>query len=107
MVCNRCGNTENIHKHHIRHKIDGGGDEPENIKCLCRGCHIYHHKRDILLKHIATWTARLEIIDKENTIDLIKERGYHGYWTTEKLLEKLLYKESTTVHFTGEDIEIT
>ena len=75
MGCNRCGSIKNIHKHHIKHKIDGGGDEPENIEDLCAGCHTYLHKREILLKHIATWTTRLGILERENTIELIKERG--------------------------------
>ena len=27
MECNRCGSTKDIHKHHKRHRIDGGGDD--------------------------------------------------------------------------------
>ena len=81
-LCNRCNSERNIHKHHIKHRIDGGGDEPGNIESLCRSCHTYHHKRNLLLQHIATWSNRLEILDRENTVDLIKERGYHGYWAS-------------------------
>jgi 5-methylcytosine-specific restriction endonuclease McrA len=42
--CIRCGNTENIHGHHVRPLSRGGKDIPENIITLCSECHIEWHK---------------------------------------------------------------
>ncbi len=41
--CARCGSKERLHVHHIKHRSDGGTDEPANLLTLCEGCHYQEH----------------------------------------------------------------
>lgn len=47
MICQRCGEKSNIHRHHIIMKADGGNDEPDNIMPLCVSCHMEWHALEI------------------------------------------------------------
>ena len=38
-TCQHCGEKEELNAHHIRAKIDGGGDTPKNGITLCKKCH--------------------------------------------------------------------
>lgn len=39
--CTRCGGAGRLEVDHIRPVADGGDPwDPENLACLCRGCHI-------------------------------------------------------------------
>ena len=85
--CTRCGYLENLESHHIKHKADGGSDEPSNRRYLCQGCHDYQHAKETVLKAIAqeeerikVLKKRLELIEKENSPDQIHQRGYQSYW---------------------------
>lgn len=37
--CELCGRHGIMHVHHIKSKGSGGGDVPDNLICLCWGCH--------------------------------------------------------------------
>lgn len=37
--CANCGSTESLEWHHMIPQFLGGTAEPENMVCLCRGCH--------------------------------------------------------------------
>lgn len=45
--CSKCWEHSsvvgNLHTHHIQAKVDGGGDEPENLISLCETCHKEWH----------------------------------------------------------------
>ncbi|GAJ10342.1 unnamed protein product [marine sediment metagenome] len=72
----------------------GGGDEPENKEERCEPCHKYEHTRRHLESSLASeqrrgqadrircYEHRLEVLDRLNTVELIRERGtYLSYWT--------------------------
>lgn len=94
MECIRCGRGEQLEEHHIIARKDGGSDDPENKEWRCRACHKYEHTRYALFgsleyeksrgqsDRIALRQHRLDVLDKLNTIELIRERGtYLSYWT--------------------------
>ena len=41
--CTDCGTAGRLEVHHIQHAKNGGGDDPANLKTLCRFCHIRIH----------------------------------------------------------------
>ena len=44
--CAECGiHSSRLELHHIVSIEDGGGDFPDNLRVLCRGCHHQIHKR--------------------------------------------------------------
>lgn len=48
-TCRRCGNKKDwgkrgVHVHHIIPRKFGGNESPENLICLCVGCHTAVHK---------------------------------------------------------------
>ena len=96
MSCIRCGRNEQIESHHIKARSEGGGDEPENKQGLCSPCHDYEHtKRNLLAflerekeggqsDRIRMVERRLEVLERLNTPDIIRERGtYKTYWEDE------------------------
>lgn len=111
MACIRCGREESLENHHIIEQCHGGGDEPENKESRCEPCHKYEHTRRRLENSLAyeqrrgqadrirCYEHRLEVLDKLNTIELIRERGsYLSYWTdrtTRYLPRKILTKEES------------
>jgi hypothetical protein len=108
MPCIRCGNSELIERHHIKHRKDGGSNDDVNLEDRCRHCHKYQHAKEQLLKNIADYAGllrrldcndnhqkrryyqfvknikknlyRLEVLERENTPGLIRMRGYRPYW---------------------------
>lgn len=104
MACCRCGRDVNIEKHHIKHRIDGGNDSKDNLEDRCRDCHKYQHAKERLLDNIIAYAdqlrrynpeskyynktieniqlqlKRLEVLETENTVQLIVCRGYYPYW---------------------------
>ena len=91
--CSRCGRcTDDMEKHHIHLKSEGGGNRKTNLMVLCRACHDYQHTRyNILLRlscpkcsygRSTLWQHRLRILDKLNTPEKIRESGsYISYWS--------------------------
>ena len=92
--CIRCGRSQQIEEHHIIELYKGGSDDPDNKEYRCQPCHKYEHaKRAILhsLERAKKWGQaeqaaflgyRLEVLEKLNTVELIRERGtYMSYWT--------------------------
>ena len=91
-TCSRCGGDKNIEKHHIKHRANGGTNDPENLVDLCRGCHDYQHTKENILAHMKRnkernqlarfkiWEYRLHVLEKFNTPELVKERGYKPYF---------------------------
>jgi len=72
----RCGKTQNLHASHIypRGKYPKMQFDPNNVKTLCLGCHLYWwHKHPIEAKEWAEKTlgkARLNKLKKQaNTIN--------------------------------------
>lgn len=108
MECIRCGGIEQIEEHHIIERCHGGGDEAENKEDRCVPCHKYEHARRAIIgalesekargqeDRIRFYQHRLEVLDKLNTIELIRERGtYLSYWSdrsTRYLPRKILTK---------------
>jgi 5-methylcytosine-specific restriction endonuclease McrA len=44
-ACERCGKYhENLHAHHIKKLMDGGGNTEDNLQLLCPDCHKEAHK---------------------------------------------------------------
>lgn len=111
--CMRCGRTEQIEEHHILERCHSGGDEPENKEYLCRPCHKYEHTRRALVasieyekrrgqrNRIKCYVHRLEILEKFNNIQIIRERGtYLSYWndrTTRYLPRRIPTKEEERI----------
>ena len=111
MPCIRCGREESLENHHIIERCHGGGDEPENKESRCVPCHKYEHTRRRLESSLAyeqrrgqadrirCYEHRLEVLDRLNTIELIRKRGsYLSYWTdrtTRYLPRKILTKEES------------
>ena len=96
MSCIRCGRLEQIENHHIRAKVEGGGDEPQNREPRCSACHDFEHaKRNILatiekerrrrqFSRVAVLEHRLEVLENLNTPELIRvRRNYQTYWIDE------------------------
>lgn len=94
MSCIRCGRNEQIEEHHIVERLRGGSDEPENKEKRCEPCHKYEHtwrrlqasleyeRRRGQQDRIKCYEHRLEVLEKLNTPELIRERGtYLSYWT--------------------------
>ena len=86
-ACGRCGYLNNLEKHHKKRKVDGGSDANPNRRWLCEACHDYQQAKDAVLKaikaerdRIAILEKRLAIIERENTPDKIRERGYQAYF---------------------------
>ena len=49
-VCVKCGRTNkynNLSRHHIKFKMDGGTDKPKNLILLCKPCHGEWHALEI------------------------------------------------------------
>ncbi|KKN74244.1 hypothetical protein LCGC14_0393300, partial [marine sediment metagenome] len=102
MNCIRCGRNEQIERHRIVPGIEGGEYTPENEEPLCLPCHKYEHVKrqcvDTLSRErtrrqndgrVSFLVHRLQVIEKLNTPELIRERGtYQTYWidsTTRKI----------------------
>jgi len=109
MPCIRCGREESLEDHHIIERLHGGGNEPENKERRCEPCHKYEHTRRKIEASLANeqrrgqadrikcYKHRLEVLDRLNTVELIRERGtYLSYWTdrsTRYLPRKILTTE--------------
>jgi hypothetical protein len=91
--CIRCRREEQIEEHHIKQRRDGGANGPENKEDRCSACHDYEHARRNLvaaIEHekgrgqadrIKVCEHRLEVLDRLNSPELIRERGaYLSYW---------------------------
>jgi hypothetical protein len=90
-TCKRCGTAEHLEKHHIRPKSEGGSNKKENLKSLCTACHDYEHAKRNVLKQISYYEKRLslmryrlDVIEKLNSVELVKEFGYRTYWVDEE-----------------------
>jgi len=94
MNCVRCGSAERLEDHHILESRLGGGDESENKEWRCEPCHKYEHTRRSVeasliyeqergqKDRIRCYEHRIEVLDRLNTVELIRERGtYLSYWT--------------------------
>jgi len=94
MNCIRCGRSEQIEEHHVKERYRGGSDESENKEHRCRACHKFEHTWRAIRgaleyerqrgqkDRISCYEHRLEVLEKLNTPELIRERGtYLSYWT--------------------------
>lgn len=48
--CVKCGCSDGLDVHHIRAKVNGGTDDPENLVVLCKACHAEWHALEIGFK---------------------------------------------------------
>lgn len=86
--CKRCGYIGGLlEKHHKKQKVDGGSDSSPNRIWYCVGCHDYEHARRKIIEaieveqdRIAVLNKRLEILDRLNSPQQVKKRGYQGYF---------------------------
>ena len=86
--CKRCGYVgELLEKHHKKRKVDGGSDANPNRIYYCTDCHDFIHARDNILKaikseedRIGVLKKRLEILERLNTPERIREHGYQSYF---------------------------
>ena len=91
--CYRCGRTDQIERHHIKHRADGGTDEESNLRDLCLPCHDYQHSLENIEFHIKLnekkhqderkqiWLYRLKVLNCLNAPEIIKLRGtFVSYW---------------------------
>ena len=53
--CRECGKPGRLEVHHLLHLQSGGTNELENLRTLCRSCHIAIHKKAV----DADWEALL------------------------------------------------
>lgn len=94
MPCIRCGREESLENHHIIERYRGGGDEPENKEPRCQPCHKFEHTLRNLMAaleyekqrgqadRIRCYEHRIEVLEKLNTPELVRERGtYLSYRT--------------------------
>ena len=42
--CQQCGKAGRLEAHHVLHLASGGSNDLDNLRTLCRGCHIAVHK---------------------------------------------------------------
>ena len=45
--CRICGDTNNLHIHHIRKRRDGGTNDSDNLITLCNSCHRHIETGDV------------------------------------------------------------
>ena len=45
--CSKCGKAGRLEVHHVIPISEGGSNDPENLACLCRACHIDIHRRQV------------------------------------------------------------
>lgn len=118
MNCIRCGRNKQIEDHHIKPKIEGGGNELENRELRCLACHDFEHaKRKILatlerergrkqFKRMAVLEHRLEVLEELNSPELIRERGYYQtYWIDESTHEYPRYERIKDKQSNGIDVK--
>ena len=91
-ICSRCGNDKQIETHHIKHRANGGGNEPDNLTRLCRACHDYQHAKESIQFHIQKnkernqfyrlkiWEYRLHVLKELNKPKIIRYQGYRSWW---------------------------
>jgi hypothetical protein len=120
-ICSRCGSDYKVEIHHIVFRSWGGSSLPDNLEPLCQGCHDYQHakeqiinniigyldqikrlvddkRKDFLTRKIGINFYRLEILENNNSVLFIKQRGYFKYWDDESTHdEKSVYKLIRTV----------
>ena len=110
MNCFRCGRSEKIENHHIKPKSEGGNNNVENKEPICSACHDFEHaRRNILLtlekerrqkqfKRVAVLEHRLEVLERLNTPEFIRERGrYQTWWVDESTHEYPCYEKITKI----------
>ena len=49
-TCQKCGQHDDLHVHHIKHRADGGSNEADNLVTLCDRCHAEEHKGEPIYK---------------------------------------------------------
>ena len=56
--CSRCGRAGRLECHH-RKPLQHGGEpfDQANLECLCRRCHVEHHRREHDVPGRAEWRA--------------------------------------------------
>lgn len=87
--CKRCGYVgKQLEKHHKKQKRDGGSDANPNRIWYCKGCHDYEHARRNISEaiqaeedRIKVLKKRLEILERLNTPDRMKDEGYQSYFS--------------------------
>ena len=60
----RCRHILTLELHHIVWVRDGGGNEPDNLLCLCPNCHALHTRNHIPHKAIIHWKATLQALNR-------------------------------------------
>ena len=59
--CERCGRAGRLEAHHKQHLEHGGAPYAlDNLECLCRGCHIDHHRSENETPGRAAWRSLID-----------------------------------------------
>ena len=59
--CQKCGKAGAMECHHRTPLSLGGGNEPENLETLCRGCHIQlHREQNRIAKPVNEWDLAVD-----------------------------------------------
>lgn len=59
--CTKCGKAGQLEVHHILALKDGGKSELENVKSLCRTCHIgIHLPGDAMRRYSSGWLEMIQ-----------------------------------------------
>ena len=91
--CVRCGTNGPVARHHIEMRMEGGGDEEENLEDRCVPCHQYIHSTPAIIgflererRHgqadrIVVAQLRFDRHEEYNSVEQIRLRGtYKSYW---------------------------
>ena len=94
--CIRCGANGPVDRHHIKMRMEGGGDKDENLEDRCVPCHQYIHATLVIKQfleqerrhgqtdRIVVAQLRFDRHEEYNSIEQIRLRGiYKSYWDDE------------------------
>ena len=45
--CRECGGATALQAHHVRPVVEGGADVLDNLRTVCRACHLAAHRRPV------------------------------------------------------------
>lgn len=70
--CQKCGITIGLQAHHVVPLSRGGSNKINNLKLLCRTCHLKEHNKEDFLSE---YSGKLSIQDKVDIINKAIDRG--------------------------------
>ena len=87
--CSSCGGFSDLHMHHIQERHDAIGqrnidgtalNHPRNLTCLCEGCHMKHHSKNIIVGVVEdTSEGPVQVIDFQQYIYKPESKLKHAF----------------------------